>query len=603
VGATYRLRTKSAILLGYENGNAVIVEPGEILTILTYNQTGTKIYSADAVSCKQNDKSYIIAEGVQYNGKNYSLPNGDYQWIMVVASEGYYNDHNHNTTDIDAKWMPINNKIPNLSVEESVLQKRQSVEIELFVKSYVDDDRVEQDASSSITGQYVQRENALTNLRPKKEALADTSNKSQQDKFIVPGITKTVVSDQQFVSATSKEDAILYDDGIAQYSIKSSGLVQNAIYEVMTLCDVVDISTGKIVPAGSVVGIYLSNENGQILVSSFGSNGFDNPNTTSQDSYSHFGDIVTLADRNLVVNGPLPNGVYGISLIVPPDNYKNEKGLSEDIVFELGWNLNNTEGVHVVKTSSSVFLNSAVDKPGGVKNNVIVAPDTPVNESDVYNPNDPDDPSNPDDSNDISIVSKDWVDRNQYNVSYRVVDSLNIQVNNSSTIYDVNDTLPVTFSFYLKNDFCPDDTHTYQYNVSFYYEVSKAEYDSANQDAKDSKQYIQVGEGKYARRFKTESLSGGDYLQDVIALNQKSHGYINYSTINDNQTISGAIYNTSWINEKLAAQSNGEYHIYIYVDTIVAYKTKGSEKNIVIRPAYRDGGVLTIKNRQLINLD
>jgi hypothetical protein len=97
--------------------------------------------------------------------------------------------------------------------------------------------------------------------------------------------------------------------------------------------------------------------------------------------------------------------------------------------------------------------------------------------------------------------------------------------------------------------------------------------------------------------------SGGDELQDVIVLNQTSPGYLSYSTLDENLCVSGAVYNTSWINEKMLEQSNGTYHIGIWVEPQYTYKIKGSNQVVTVIPTIKNYGLLTFKNRQLNNLD
>jgi hypothetical protein len=50
-------------------------------------------------------------------------------------------------------------------------------------------------------------------------------------------------------------------------------------------------------------------------------------------------------------------------------------------------------------------------------------------------------------------------------------------------------------------------------------------------------------------------------------------------------------------------QSNGTYHIGIWVEPQYTYKIKGSNQVVTVIPTIKNYGLLTFKNRQLNNLD
>lgn len=348
-----------------------------------------------------------------------------------------------------------------------------------------------------------------------------------------------------------------------------------------------------------------------VHVDSLGSEGFDNPNAESNESMPYIPQITPLSENNTIALSKLPNGVYGLELFIAADGHLVEEGLSEDIIMdELRWTQENI-GVSKLSTDVATVLYCETDQS---PHKIYTAPDPTTDTSDPYDPNHPDDPNNPDDSDDIGMgpdengdgeremVTKEWVDENQYNIAYRIIDSNNITINGSENEYDVSDTLPTTFAFYLHKTMMPDNIYNYKYYTSYYYEISKAEYDSASQEAKDNNEYVKVGNA-YARRFATDSLSGGKWLRDVIVLNQKSPGFVNYSEINDEEVIVGAIYNTEWLNEQLAKQSDGQYRIFVFVDIVMTYETKYSGQQIEIQMESRPCGIITIKNRQLVDLD
>ena len=617
LGAVYELVVsgKDPILLGYINGEAVTANPGEVLEILTYyNDQGSKGYSTTAHSVPYQGHAYVVAYGVKKNGAEFPLPNGIYEWRLVEASSGYYNDGKRTT--IDASWteeFSIDKPTSKLSFDTPVEQIRQTAKINLYVKEYTDGDRLEI-AQTQVTEIKV---NAYTSLISKSLASKDKTDTPTWLKIINQSLKKNVSTNQSQITGTSIESATLFENNVIQYSVTSSGLVPYAVYELTNLADIVDVATGEVIKAYTLLGYYISDENGSITIEKLGTDGFVNPNQSSNGSKAYFERVVPKTEKNQDASGALPNGVYGLTLYTAPDEYKSEGGLAEDIVTEFQWTLDGSKvgtivncengKVGQIAANTVTFLHyQDEDKPGTTE--LEVAPELPVDRNDPYDPNNPDDTTNdPDDSTDIGKdVDVDWVEKNKFDVAYRVVDPVNVQDN----IYDFNDILPVTFGFYVKDDtfketFSNGEQHmTYQYMISFYYEITAEEYVAASAAAKNSKEYVQIGGGQYARRFRTESLSGGDWLKDIIVLNESSAGYVSYGEAGCNEVVTGAIYNTDWLTDKLAAQTvDNEYNIYIAVDTVVTYETKISETPISVELVGRAYGKLTIKNRQLVNLD
>jgi hypothetical protein len=106
----------------------------------------------------------------------------------------------------------------------------------------------------------------------------------------------------------------------------------------------------------------------------------------------------------------------------------------------------------------------------------------------------------------------------------------------------------------------------------------------------------------YAKRLST--VRGSDiYLRDVITLNENSEGFIDYGEAKLDQTISGAIHNTEWLNEKVDNSSNGTYHIFVVAKIEATRVAKYSEQEVVITYDKDIFGTLTIKDRELVPLD
>ena len=479
----------------------------------------------------------------------------------------------------------------------------------MFVKSYTKDSR---NIGFQTTQKSIFTDKQWTRIKSKAERLdSDIDALKYLDYTISSWYKKTITSDQDDISNTSVEVATLYDkSGNEILKIETRDNAKNAIYQLSNINPIVDIDTGQVIEAGNTLGFYISDENGMIYMDTVGSIGFDNPNTETKDSLSRVKDVNPMTINETVATGKLPNGVYALTLFIPPDDYEKELGFEEEIVFKTGWTLENSKKEHLETKAISVLYDMS-DIPE-IEGNMPTAPDVPVqdpndatpeNPYDPYDPSHPDDPANMDDSNDITIVDTKWIDENDRNVNYRIIDSENITGGAGSLNFDVSDTLPTTFAFYLNDPNIYDENYNYIYHLSFYYEITKAEYDAAAPSAKTSNEYI-VTEGTYFRRFKSNSLSGGENLQDIIVLNKFSPGYDTYSTLKNKElTLSGAVYNTNWINEQLAKQDDGEFKIALFVDTEIHYKSKFGQFDIVLNRNTRSYGVLIMKNRELIRLD
>lgn len=356
---------------------------------------------------------------------------------------------------------------------------------------------------------------------------------------------------------------------------------------------------GKEIKAGQTLGYYLSTDSG-LTITKLGTDKITNPNEKTKDDQPYISSQTTAEDTNgnrVNISGNLPNGVYALIPHISADNYYQETGLSEDVVTGTGWTKEKS-GMTTLAEDSVVFLKlddtydpphpDKTDTPETQTPTIPVAPD-PVDTTpdDPYDPNNPDDPSDPDDSDDIPIPEIKWIDTHKYDYAYRIADLEN--ANTTTGVLDVNDTMPTTFAFYVNRPAETEDMYKYTYNLSFYYEV-------ANKGDSD----VTVG-GKYYKLFNTTKTSADDYLKNIVVLNEKSNGYISYSEIAENATVSGAIYNWRWLNEKLS--DDGNYTILIGISVDVTYTPKFYGEEITLTGIKTEYGALNIKNRVLIPLD
>lgn len=316
---------------------------------------------------------------------------------------------------------------------------------------------------------------------------------------------------------------------------------------------------GKEIKAGQTLGYYLSTDSG-LTITKLGTDKITNPNEKTKDDQPYISSQTTAKDTSgnkVNISGNLPNGVYALIPVISTDNYYQETGLSEDVVTGTGWTKEKS-GKATLTEDSVVFLKYYYC-PSDPPDSIPVAPD-PVDTTpnDPYDPNNPDDPNDPDDSDDIPIPEIKWIDTHKYDYAYRIADLEN--ANTTTGVLDVNDTMPTTFAFYVNRPAETEDMYKYTYNLSFYYEVD-------NKGDSD----VTVG-GKYYKLFNTTKTSADDYLKNIVVLNEKSNGYISYSEIAENATVSGAIYNWRWLNEKLS--DDGDYSILIGITVDVTYTPK-----------------------------
>jgi hypothetical protein len=611
-GSVYSLYAKSDLFLGYYKGEKITVKAGELLEITdgTLNPSGDThyLYSTTVVAKRNEDndngKAYVSAtrirvtvkDGDKTTKKSFLLPNGEYEWKLVEVKSGYYN--NGQVTPISAPWSPDNKYIKHIQIiDKPVRQTRQTASLTLFAKSYVN--RYTEAKDMLKHDGYPIRDNAYTSIFTNtEEALKNPANIPVWQKFINTQWTKTITSNTSTVTETSVETATLYKNGTEYLSVRTSGLVPNSIYQLVNLGDIVDINTGDIIPAGSILGYHITDKDGVINITGLGSEEIVNPNKETEQAEPVL--------EAIPLDGALPNGRYVLLLRVPADEHRREV-FSNDIILDVIWQAANSNKSNIEQEAISLMWHEPPhDKPTleipVAPSPIPDDPDEPGGPNDPYDPDHPDDPDDPDDSDDIPRVDIDWVDKNKNNIAYRVVDSDNIGLDGKN---EVSDKLPTTFAFYLGNDLIIDGEYEFTHKLSFYYQITKEEYDAAVSAPgydRSTKEYIPL-DGVYLRRFEYGEFSGGKELTDTIVLNELSDGYISYDRINENTTISGAIFDDEWLNEKLSKSDDGSYHIYIIVDSSMTYKVPFSGEIVTQYFTSFKRGVLTIKSRELTPLD
>lgn len=605
LNAKYTLTNKEKILLGYIDGDPVEVAPGTQLEVgdwILNNSGSTQSTSQQVVSKQTSEKAYLTATVIKYQNNYYPIPNGEYIWTMTAASPGYW--MNGKTTDVDATWESLNPEVINEQViEYPVQQTRQTAEIEFYVKFYTDDKR------------NVEINKNFTNIiQTKLPSLVSSICKPTDVNY--NNYTKDITSNLSKISVKSKEQIVVSDSsGKIKQSIIAEGLAPNAVYELYNISDIVDINTGEIISGmkadggitqqPQLLGYYLTDANGAITITQMGTDGFDNPNTESSASTPKFNRVDPKTDAGTSVSGhDLPNGEYALLLRVVGDGYHKEDIIADGRTgIDLQWTNGESENKH---SQVLVALRKQPDPiPEPPMLEVVVAPDAPIADPEGDNK----DPQNPE-SDRIGvdetgeIVAKDWVDKNKKNISYRIVDPSNLDGNSSDAAHEVNDTLPTSFAFYFKNTQNKDSTINYTYNLSFYYEIDAQAFAEASDEQKNNYEYIEKN-GNYYRRFSTDLLQGGDDLSDVIQFNVNSEGYVNNNQALDNGVITGMIYNTEWINEKLLSQMDGDgkYTILVSIDIVSEDSIMFSRFPIINYHTNRFYGTLTIRNRNLVNLD
>ena len=650
VGAKYELYTTSAIFLGYDSANKPINVPaGTKLTVCwdpssVPNQLGQadqfkykqrtsfeaeKSYGTQILSVKEGNKAYVSAYTVlnpnNSNDNNlYPLPNGSYEWRLLKPSNGYAfaksdtnsTSYKNSTTAINLPWEGPNTTNTIISAKPPVIEVRQRVQLTLFVKAYSTPQResVEEYELSLYANPNVVLKNKEHAVLDKDAIFAGKREFKNYTDYLRPDILKSMVTSDAKVNATSTEKITVYDGSNQVLFVKSEELVDKTVYELINLWPIIDIETGDTISALTVLGRYQVN-NGQITVTHFGSDEF-----YSDATHQKIGAVEVKTVNGKTVTSELPNGVYMWRCIGTGEEYIAELAVADDVVdgqITMAWigddgSDNSTawtpqNSIHeTLEATTGAYLYKTIDADALPK----VAPDptTPTPPNGEL----PEQIDLPEDPTQIPTVTVEWIDKNQKNIAYRITDTVNITVTDGKTTYDVQDKLPTTFAFYAHNPYIrnlqEDPMDWYTYEMAFYYEITAAEYNSAPANDKSdgidiTKTYIKTTANTYAKKFEMNNSNAGDYIGKHIILNSDSVGYNgNMTTIKThNAPISGALYNTSWLNNKLTQNTDHEFDVFVVTRTTHHIQSIDVSIHDTVYPSR--SGVLRIKVRELINLD
>lgn len=648
IGAQYKLIAKSDLFLGYNSeGNAVTIPSGTRLTVCDdptstpnaanatsnpgkYKQAGSFTCSDVITSKEDGGKAYVSAYTVKVAGDNnlYPLPNGSYQWELIEPSAGFafQNDKQslswkNSKTAISVPWEGLTTTKLVISGTDPVIEVRQRVQIQLYVKYYTDDFRIANDEyvlAQHASDFYTLTENELAIVDPKKIPSLDghlQPNYRGPSSSMNTEVTKTVQSNRKKIDKVSTEKMTVKEDGEQVLYVQSEGLIANSIYELVNVTTIVDINTGEaIIP--QVLGRYMvtdTNNEGAIVITKLGSEQFDSKQVID-DAFVPAVNVETTGQQASVSN--LPNGIYVLRCLGAPDSYEAELAVANDMVPETQWS-EETANVAVLTVNTSTLLHKETIWPG-VTPQIAPDPSKPVGPSDDL----PEQIDLPSDPTQIPTVTVEWVQKNQKNIAYRITDTVNITVDKDNKVeYDVQDKLPTTFAMFINNPNVRDQQETptnwYTYEMGFYYEIpesavpaaEKTRLAEAGQNAEDKlyeidieQTYIKVGD-KYAKKFDTNVPNADDYIGKHIVLNPDSEGYNdNMSTVKTHHaTISGALYNTKWLNDMLTQNADHEFDIFVV--TRAKHHIMSFDTQEYVKTFPSTAGTLRIKVRELINLD
>lgn len=679
-GGTANRPTEIVSYSGDPNQPAYIEITSQLNSTMDHVTKGLSLNPIDIVVGEGNTSFYDFAwstrdqqSGVGIHDKilhnNFELPNGTYQLILDKPSSGYhrweneqdkadstYGVHegeginNKNITNINAEWIndPTSYKKPILYVDTTpVVLERQTVSLDVYVKSYIAEDKsvspiqkgnlVSKDfhgmalgiTDSTVGKDGVHYYDSLYNSLHELPVI-NQNNKKETRTSNDNGRIST--SSNEYVSITRRTTGNAFAGVLSVETLpnaESTVDFENVIIELYNLTTIVDIKTGKVIPAlnsknGKTseitpLGRYRVDENGYVKIDKMGSAAIDNPFPNETDGLNHIPSVAPTNVDNEEVWNELPNGVYYLRIYQQDKGTQGEWGLTENIIFDTAWNDTAYTKTHVDRDSLHLIQDGTRDD--GVYE-IHIAPDLPVstNNSLRYDPNDVVGTSNKiliGDENNIANVlpsTQDdsvfdralaWIDKHANDFSYRIYE----MINNDGSDYiaddhnvntDVVDNLPTTFAMYIDHDIMAEDNVEYHYYTRYYYQITKSEYDAATQEEKTA-QIVTKIDGIYYRKFTSNELL------NIVTLNSNSAGYIRYIEggyeIDANKPVMGAIYNIKWINDRMAkASTDGTYHILVSIEvekTTTNWFT--GEKRVDVLNT--DEGTLRIKNRHLFDLD
>ena len=606
----------------------------------------------------------------------FELPNGTYSLVLSQPSNGYrrYENkqdvdgtpvydgtgiHKDNKTSIDAEWVnePSVYEKEILGREnEIVTQERQTVEIEAYVKGYV--------SSSKKTGTnkngYLDYEDLYTvqnytndTIKKLGSEYYDSVDTSLHELPTIYGYSKKEVrtaNKSGKISTDAKDYVTVYNktsgafssvlsvETVANEKAKEYGLDFNNVFiDVYNLTTIVDVKTGKVIPAlnsvtglkkdSSPIGRYRFDSDGHITITNLSSGKMENPfvnETSNQEQIPATSAMMYAYGHHSLENGEtstnqLPNGVYYVRIYQYDENTQTEYGLAENILFDTAWDSQRV--TNKVVSHDSLHLIQVDDVGPGVYE-IHIAPDLPNSTTDNlrYDPNDVVNTKNQiliGDELDISKVlpstqsdtdftrALQWIDKHAKDFSYRIYEMINNDgsddiADDSNVNTEVLDNLPTTFAMYINHDITPELNVEYNYYTKYYYQITKAEYDSVSDAEKKSGNYL-IWEGIYYKKFTSNEML------NIFAFNSNSAGYMRYFEggyeIDANKPVTGAVYNVNWLSKRMAAASiEGTYRILIEIDV---QKTTHNWINNTTQVDHLNSGfgTIRIKNRHLFNLD
>lgn len=585
--------------------------------------------------------SYISATHVTIGGLRYPLPNGTYYWKLKQASSGYVSENN-NTTDLDAKWLDENKR----NAIKSVMDESNQDEV---IFTHVTMTRQETDMTI-YTKEYDKTENThyAFNFKEVIPTYQSYDFDETANKFVTNTCTISVDSSEAKPSLTSSErfnyrNQSIYATELSTYTSTQTngtsqliaGLKPHSIYQLQNSCDIVTIN-GGVIPANTILGRYMSDNDGYIYIKGFGSEAITNPNVTSKDTNPTFAGVGVIDNAGHGANNtPLPNGHYILSTIMAPDDYEIEKYF-ENTPIDLKWTVADSMPVlnqnhYLLSTVNTVPLYHARNTKNekGLENTGTYIAPSPIDTTpeDPYDPKNPDDAQNPDDSNDIPApANTQWIIDHRNDRAYRTIDRFNVTQNNGITTYDTQDTVPTTFA--LAYDDSTETEWNSTYSMYMFYEITKDAYELAKQEfyndgvrfdtnaTMEQKDYawarnweyreqVVAGTKLYFRQFTLTGTSGAYALTQNLVFNKTTTGWDGANNlIKRNEVLSGAIFNTTWINQRMAEPGfNGNYHIAFGV--LTSRETVNPLTGAMLRKEqFSDNlAILSIRNRELFNID
>ena len=570
-----------------------------------------------------NKLTYISATHITIDNVTYPLPNGTYCWKLKQASKGYVTTENRKT-DLDARWLDKNKQeqlkivmdITDEGILSYVVMDRQQTNITIYSKAY--DKTVEAGAFN------------YTDVAPRHDAYKwdSTVNIFNRDNYTITtdsthsGIQPASI---EKITYAGNDNAELYAKKFMTYSSQQTNGTANiietinptkrphAIYQLQNITDIVSMD-GGVIPANTILGRFICDDDGYLFINMFGSQVITNPNVTSQDLNATFErvDVTDTLGRG-VNNTALPNGDYILSVIMAPDEHEIEDMFENTPIYQT-WTKEDSrlDILERINTVPFYHARNTVAANGWDNAGTYLAP-SPIDHSpeDPYNPREPDLPDQcPDDSDDIPIPDDiAWIVKHRNDRAYRTIDRDNFT--------DTQDIIPTTMAM-AYTDSTVTQWNT-QYALYMFYEITADEYNAAkaayeaagftaNQWERNWEYRRQAfgGEVLYFRRFAVTASGNAAILTQNIAFNkdENSAWMSSYEEIERNLPMSAALYNTSWINMQMATQDfQGAYHIGFGVLTIREKQNPLSHMDLRKEEFSDSLAILCIRNRQLFNMD